>query len=55
VRLTPDHFRGYAVRGLAHEKLGERDKAIADYRKALSLEPRAGLAPDGLKRLGVEP
>src|SRR5262245_2883286 len=51
VRLAPDHFRGYALLGLVHERMGARDQALADYRKALSLEARAGIAQEGLKRL----
>ena len=51
VRLEPDNFRGYDLRGLVHERMGERDQALGDYRKALSLEARAGIALEGLKRL----
>ena len=38
--VKPDEFRGYDLRGLLFEKKGEKDKAIADYRRALSLQPR---------------
>ena len=55
IRVNPNDFRAYVVRGLLLEKKGETDKAIADYRRALSLEPRAGEAPDGLRRLGAAP
>ena len=34
----PGQIRGYADRGRLYELKGERDKAIADYRKALSLK-----------------
>ena len=54
VRVNPNEFRGYALRGFFFEKKGEMDKAIADYRRALSLEPRAAEATDGLRRLGAE-
>ena len=45
-------------RGFAYEQLGERDKAIADYRKVLSLDretaqPEFDLSEEGLKRLGA--
>jgi tetratricopeptide (TPR) repeat protein len=51
VRLEPNSFRGYDVRGLVYERMGYREKAIADYRKALSLDGRAAYAKDGLERL----
>jgi len=35
------------------EKKGEKDKAIADYRWALSREPKDAEATDGLRRLGA--
>jgi tetratricopeptide (TPR) repeat protein len=36
------------------EKLGQRDKAIADYRAALKLDPTDDSSKAGLKRLGAE-
>ena len=51
VRLEPNGFRGYDLRGLVHDKLDEREKALADYRQALSLDGRAANAKDGLERL----
>ena len=38
--LDPEFAGAYADRGRAYELKGERDKAIADYRKALSLKSR---------------
>lgn len=37
-----------------HAAVGERDAAIADYRKVLSLQPRHVEAIAGLKALGVD-
>jgi tetratricopeptide (TPR) repeat protein len=37
------------------EKLGQRDKAIADYRAALKLDPTDDSSKAGLKRLGAQP
>jgi tetratricopeptide (TPR) repeat protein len=51
VRLEPNHFRGYDLRGLVYERMGERQKAIGDYRQALALDGRAAYAKDGLERL----
>ena len=53
IRLAPDGFQAYALRGALFERQGEKDEAVADYRRALSLEPRAAEASDGLRRLGV--
>lgn len=44
--------RGYLTRGLAQEK-SDRTKAIADLKKALELDPKATVAQEALKRLGV--
>lgn len=44
-------------RGLAHEKLGSRDRAVADYRKALAAKPSDSVkdqALKGLARLGTD-
>jgi Tfp pilus assembly protein PilF len=53
IRVQPNGFQGYDLRGFLFEKKGETDKAIADYRRALSLEPRAAEATGGLSRLGA--
>jgi tetratricopeptide (TPR) repeat protein len=37
------------------EKLGQREKAIADYRAALKLNPANDDSKAGLKRLGAAP
>lgn len=37
------------------KKLGRRDKAVADYRAALKIDPKMKEAEDGLNRLGAEP
>jgi tetratricopeptide (TPR) repeat protein len=43
----------FYARGLAHERMGNRDKAIGDYREALKLIPSYAPAQDGLRRLGA--
>jgi tetratricopeptide (TPR) repeat protein len=40
LRLDPELSGAYADPGRAYEQKGERDKAIADYEKALSLKSR---------------
>jgi tetratricopeptide (TPR) repeat protein len=42
-------------RGIIHERAGERDKAIADYREALKITASLMDAQEGLRRLGAGP
>jgi tetratricopeptide (TPR) repeat protein len=53
--LKPDYADVYKLRGGAYELSGQLDKAIADYRTALKLEPDAKAVKDALSRLGVAP
>ena len=48
----PDDFY---MRGQTHEKLGHKNDAIADYRKALSIDSNLQKAKDALRKLGVAP
>jgi hypothetical protein len=41
-----------SLRGLIQEKLGARDAAIADLRRAAALDPSLSQARDALQRLG---
>lgn len=52
--LAPANAGVIETRAEIYEKLGKREKAIADYRQALSLEAGMKSAADGLKRLGAE-
>ena len=51
-------WAGYVGRAQCYAKLGERDRAIADYRAALAAglpeDARAGV-PAALRQLGVDP
>jgi Flp pilus assembly protein TadD len=42
----------WVIRAIVREKSGDRDQAIADYRKALELDPANALAQQGVRRLG---
>jgi Tfp pilus assembly protein PilF len=53
--LEPKNAAIIETRAEIYEKLKERDKAVADYREALKLEPKMTQASDGLKRLGAKP
>ena len=45
----------YYFRGMVHERLNKKDKAIADYRSALKINNGHQGAKDALKKLGLNP
>ncbi len=45
----------YTNRGYTYEKKGDKDQAIADWIKALEIDPSHQIAKNNLKRLGVTP
>ena len=51
----PKYALAYTNRGLAYESKGEYDRAIADFSKALEINPSDQDAKNNLKRLGVTP
>jgi tetratricopeptide (TPR) repeat protein len=53
--LDPGSPMTLVRRGLVHEKAGQRDKAIADYRESLKIYARLQDAQEGLQRLGAAP
>jgi tetratricopeptide (TPR) repeat protein len=53
--LAPRFVDPYINRALVNERVGSRDKAAADYRTALRLDPRNAKALAGLARLGLNP
>ena len=55
VAMRPDDPDFIEARAEIYEKLGQRDKAIADYRASLKLDPKKDGSKQGLKRLGVAP
>ncbi len=52
IELNPKDAATYSKRGFAYETIGAKAKAIADYHKALTIEPFNEEAKAGLKRLG---
>jgi tetratricopeptide (TPR) repeat protein len=56
VKQNPEGAHFFDIRGHVYETLGRRDEAIADYRKALKLNPfQAEWSQNGLRRLGLQP
>ena len=55
IELNPNDADAYFNRGLAYELKGDKEKAIADFRKALEIAPSFQEAKAALERLGVTP
>ena len=51
IRMKPNVADRYRIRAEVYEKWGEREAAMQDYRKALSLEPDNPAAKNGLRHL----
>lgn len=52
IRMTPNALE---TRGQVLEAIGRREAAIADFRRALSIDANRQSSRDALKRLGVAP
>ncbi len=50
--IAPTDARAYYNRGLCAELAGNKDAAAADYRQALTFDPKYATAEEGLSRLG---
>ena len=55
IRLDPTNLQAYKLRGAVLHGLGRRDQAIADYRKALEIDPSDEGVKKNLRDLGVTP
>lgn len=55
IRLAPLNPGGYHNRAVLHEKAGERDRAVADYREALRYAPDYAPSRQALERMGAGP
>lgn len=51
LRLKPNYPQGLVKRGEAYEHLGEREKALADFKAAAEIAPGFKEAVEGVKRL----
>ena len=55
LQLLPNNAHLLDTRGHIFEALGRREEAIADFRRALSINPKLEASREGLKRLGASP
>lgn len=51
IRRSPGYIEAYYNRGLTYEENGSLDSALADFKRALALDPTFTLAAEGLGRL----
>ena len=51
IEINPDFAQAYANRGIAYSHLNQYKKAIADYEKALALDPEIDDPPGFIERL----
>jgi tetratricopeptide (TPR) repeat protein len=51
IELCPDDIRAYESRAMLFSKLGQKEKAIDDYRKVLEIDPKQFIAVYNLKSL----
>ena len=54
LRFDPKDAYSYNNRGIAKAALGDRNGAIADFKKALALDPSLTQIKDRLKEMGVK-
>ena len=55
VRFNPNYAAAYSNRGNLFEAKGRREEAIADFQRALAINPNHERSRDALKRLGAAP
>ena len=51
-RLDEQNFAAWTSRGLAYERMGDKEKAAGSYAKALNIQQNYAPAADGFKRVG---
>ena len=55
IKLHPGYSAAYNKRGNAYRAIGDKEKAAADYKRALAINPSLQAAKDGLKALAANP
>ena len=51
IDLNPNFEKAYALKGFAYEKMGNKKAALQEYKAALSINPNAELAKEGMKNV----
>jgi Tfp pilus assembly protein PilF len=52
VQLEPQNVKAWVSRGLAYERMGEKEKAAGSYAKALNIKQDYDQAKQGFARVG---
>ena len=52
MQIDPQNRKAWASRGLAYERLGDKDKAAGSYAKALNINDKYQPAETGFARVG---
>ena len=52
MQAAPQNIKAWASRGLAYERLGDKDKAAGSYAKALNINDKYEPAKAGFARVG---
>jgi Tfp pilus assembly protein PilF len=55
VQDDPQNVQAWLTRGLAYERLGEKNKAAGSYGRAINLRPKDETARTGFARVGGKP
>ena len=55
VQDDPQNPQAWLTRGLAYERLGDKNKAAGSYGRAINLRPRDEVARNGFARVGGQP
>jgi cytochrome c-type biogenesis protein CcmH/NrfG len=55
VQADPQNAQAWATRGLAYERLGDKNKAAGSYAHAINLRPKDEAARSGFARVGGKP
>jgi Tfp pilus assembly protein PilF len=52
VQIEPENLQAWTSRGLAYERLGNSERAVGSYAKALSINQNFAPAKSGFTRVG---
>jgi Tfp pilus assembly protein PilF len=55
VQSDPQNVQAWLTRGLAYERLGDKNKAAGSYGRAINLRPKDEAARTGFARVGGKP